>query len=140
MRRNLLAENINAKYSEQVSNRAILIRGTYSATFFFKNRFKNQHLFLKSDGFWNRKDRAIAWHAFPASPVQNSGVTHFVRKTEKNSKIGWFSRYFKNLLHEGLSIGCQREKNYRNFWMVNFGVKKIFPENWVFFNFCKKIE
>ena len=51
--------------------------------FFFKNHVKNQSLFFKSDGFQNRKGRAIAWHAFLASPVKNSRVTRFVRKTEK---------------------------------------------------------
>ena len=51
MWRHLLAENINAKHSERVSDTAILMHGTYSEIFFFKNRIKNEQLILKSDGF-----------------------------------------------------------------------------------------
>ena len=46
MRRRLLAENINAKHSERVSNTVILMRGMCSSIFFFKNRIKNQYLFF----------------------------------------------------------------------------------------------
>ena len=140
MRRHLLAENINAKHSERLSNTVILMRGTYSAIFFSKNRIKNQHLFSKSGGFWNRKGWAYDWHAFLASPVKNSGVTCFIRKTEKNSKIAWFSRYFKNLLHVGLSIRYLTEKKNKNIAIFERHIsvlKKFFPKNWIFSIFAK---
>ena len=46
MRRDLLAENINAKHSERDSNTAILIRGMYSEIFFSEIAFKITICFL----------------------------------------------------------------------------------------------
>ena len=95
-------------------------------------------MFFISDAFWNNKGRAIVWHAFLASPLKCSGVTSYLRKTEKNSKIVWFLRYLKKFLHEGLSTEYLTEKNYRDFRTVNFGLRKLLPQNWVFSIFAKK--
>ena len=53
--------------------------------FFFKNRIKNPHLFFIGDRLWNRKNRVIARHAFPARGLKNGGATRFVKK-KKHSK------------------------------------------------------
>ena len=119
-------------------NRGIM-HGTHWVIFFFKNCIKNQHLFFKGDGLWNSKNRVIAGHAFPAHGLKNGGVTRIVKKTEKNSKIARFSRYFKNLQNKCSATGHLSGKNYRDFRTVIFGVKKFFTENRFFFDFCKKI-
>ena len=94
--------------------------------FFFKNHIKNPHLFFKGDGLWNRKNRVIARHAFPARGLKNGGATRFVKKRRKNRK----SRDFRNISKiSGMNVrrpDTYPEKNHRDFRTVIFGAENHF--------------
>ena len=104
--------------------------------FFFQNRIKNPHLFFKGDGLWNRKNRVITRHAFPARGLKNGGATRFGKKKRKKNQK---SRDFQDISKiSGMNVrrlDTYPEKNHRDFRTVIFGTKKL---NSSFFDICKK--
>ena len=119
-----------------------IMRGTYW-TIFFKNFIKNPYLFFKGDELWNRKNKTIARHAFPARGLKNGRTTRFVKKKKKkkrkkNSKI---TRDFRDISKISGTIihrpDTYLEKNHCDFRTVIFGAKKLSTKNRVFFIFAK---